>query len=137
MKPILSRIFVDRRVWIVKYPEELFELGDFNVVNDDRMRSIVPKGNISIRVHVRLGEEHLGFPFEVVFVHTEEGVVNKDIEISSGEVVLMVSSDRQHKGMDVWFVSGDLEGICSSERGRHDEGERGKNEWKVKEKGES
>ena len=98
------------------------------------MRSVVPEGNISIRVHVRLGEEHLGFLFKEVFVHMEEGVVNKGIEISAREVVLMVLSDGQNEGVDVRFVSGDLEGICSSERGRHDEGERRKDEWEANKK---
>ena len=93
VEPILGRIFVDGQVWVVKYPEKLFELGGFNIMNDDRMGSIVPKGNISIGVHVRLGEEHLGFLYEEVFVHTEEGVVDKDIEISAMEVVVMVLSD--------------------------------------------
>ena len=93
MEPVLSGILIDGQVQVVKYPKKLFELSDFNIVNDDRMRSVVPEGDISIRVHVRLGEECLGFPSKEVFVYTEEGAVNKDIEISAREVVVMVSSN--------------------------------------------
>ena len=84
MEPIFNGIFIDGQAWIVEYPEELLKLSNFDVVNDDRMRSVVSEGNISIRVHVRLGEERLGFLYKEVFVHTEEGVVDKDMEISAG-----------------------------------------------------
>ena len=35
----------------------------------------------------------LGFSFKEVFVHTKEDVVDKDKEVSAGEVVVMVSND--------------------------------------------
>ena len=93
MEPIFGSVFIDGQARVVEYPEKLFELGDFNVVNDDRMGSVVAEGNISVGVHVRLSEECLGFSFEEVFVHTEESVVDEDEEISAGEVVLMMPSD--------------------------------------------
>ena len=93
MEPILNGIFVDGQAWVVEHPEKLFKLGDFDVVYDDRMGSVVSKRNISIEVHVGLSEECLGFPYEEVFVHLEESAVDKGLETSAREVALMVSSD--------------------------------------------
>ena len=93
VEPILGRVFIDGQVWVVKCPQKLFELGNFDIVSDDRMGSVMPKGDVIVGVHVNLGEECLGFPYEEVFAHMEEGVVDKDVEISAREVVLMVSSN--------------------------------------------
>ena len=56
------------------------------------MRGIV---SIGFGIGVRVGQrkEGLGFSFKEIFVHAKEDVVDKDKEVSAGEVVVMVSDD--------------------------------------------
>ena len=61
-------------------------------MEDEGVRRIVSIG-FGIGVCVGLREESLGFSFKEVFVHMKEGVVDKDKEVSTGEVVVMVSND--------------------------------------------
>ena len=56
------------------------------------MRRIVSIG-FGIGVRIGLREESLGFSFKEVFVHAKEDVVDKDKEVSAGDVVVMVSND--------------------------------------------
>ena len=70
----------------------MLEFNDLDIVEDEGMRGIVSI-RFGIGVHVGLRKEGLGFLFKEVFVHAKEDVVNKDKEVSAGEVVVMVSYD--------------------------------------------
>ena len=70
----------------------MLEFDNLDVVENEGMRTIVSV-RFGIGVCIRLREESLGFPFKEVFVHAKEDVVDKDKEVSAGEVVVMVSND--------------------------------------------
>ena len=70
----------------------MLKFNDLDIVENEGMGRIVSIG-FGVGVHVRLGEEGLGFSFKEVFVHTKEGVVNEDMEISAREVVVVVLGD--------------------------------------------
>ena len=70
----------------------MLEFNDLDVVENEGVRRIVSIG-FGIGVHVGLRGESLGFLFKEVFVHMKEDVVDKDKEVSAGEVVVMVLND--------------------------------------------
>ena len=70
----------------------MLEFNDLNIVKDKGMRGIVSIG-FSVGVHVGMRKEGLGFSFKEVFVYVEEDVVDKNKEVSAGEVIVMVSDD--------------------------------------------
>ena len=57
------------------------------------MRSESSMGSVIIGVGVRWDEELGGFSFEEVLVNAEQGGVDKDEEVSAGEIILVVSDD--------------------------------------------
>ena len=107
-------------MWVVEYPKELFEVVDRNVVENDWMRSKISMGSVIVRVGVRWDEELGGFLFKEVLMNVEQGGVDKDEEVSTGEIILVVSDDGLSCGGGVRFVSEVCNGICSSQRRRHD-----------------
>ena len=107
-------------MWVVEYPEELFEVVDRNVVENDWMRSKSSTGSVIIVVGVRWDEELGGFSFKEVLVNTEQGGVNEDEEVSAREIILVVSDDGLCCGGGVRFIGEVCDSICSSKRRRHD-----------------
>ena len=107
-------------MWVVEYPKELFEVIDRNVVENDWMRSESSMGSVIVGVGVGWDEELGGFLFKEVLVNAEQGSVNEDEEVSTREIILVVSDDGLHCGGGVGFISEVCDGICSSKRRRHD-----------------
>ena len=70
----------------------MLEFDNLDVVENEGVRRIVSVW-FGIGVCIRLREESLGFPFEEVFVHAKEDVVDKDKEVSAGEIVVMMLND--------------------------------------------
>ena len=70
----------------------MLKFNDFDIMEDEGIRGIVSIG-FGVGVHVGLRKEGLGFSFKEVFVHVKEDVVDKDKEVSAGEVVVMLSND--------------------------------------------
>ena len=70
----------------------MLKFNNLDVMENEGVRRIVSIG-FGIGVHIGLREESLGFSFKEVFVHMKEDVVDKDKEVSAGEVVVMVSND--------------------------------------------
>ena len=107
-------------MWVVEHPKDLFKVVDGNVVENDWMRSESSTGCVIVRVGVRWDEELGGFSFEEVLVNVEQGGVDEDEKVSTGEIILVVSGDGLCSGGGVRFVSEVCDSICSSKRRRHD-----------------
>ena len=107
-------------MWVVEYPEELFKVVDRNVVKNDWMRSKSSMGHVIVGVGVRWDEELGGFSFKEVLANAEQGSVDEDEEVSTREIILVVSDDGLCCGGGAGFVGEVCNSICSSKRRRHD-----------------
>ena len=58
-------------MWVIEYPEELFEVIDRDVMENDWMGSKGSMGSVIVRVGVRWDKELGGFLFKEVLVNTE------------------------------------------------------------------
>ena len=77
-------------------------------------------GHVIVRVGVRRDEELGGFSFKEVFMNAEQSGIDEEEEVSTGEIVLMVSDDGLCCEGGIGFVGEVGDSISSFKRGRHD-----------------
>ena len=88
-------------------------------MENDWVRSKSSMGGVIVWVGVRWDEELGGFSFKEVLVNAEKSGVDEEEEVSTGEIILVVSDDGLCRGGGIGFVSEVGDSISLLKGGRH------------------